>query len=171
MLDWYRVDVRARLTRVLTTAALLVLLGSLACGSGIVAARLEGVPIALGRRSATVEISPPATSSTPWLLGVLGIALVVAGAASAVLGLRRMLREERYLLLRSDGALFVRGRRRRLLKWRNVEEVVHEDGALVFRRHDGTALTIAEAWGGVSQEELARRAAQVRRRALFGLVR
>lgn len=172
VLDAYRADVSATLARVLGLAAALVLTGSIAAGSGIVSLRMDGVPVAFGRRPSVTGVVPyvPA-SSTAWALGALGLTLVIAGGAVAVLGLRRILREERYVLLRSDGALFVRGKARRVVKWRDVEDVRHEDGALVFHCHDGTALTIDGAWGGVSLDELARRAAQLRRRALFGLIR
>lgn len=170
VLDAYRADVSRALARVLSIASLLVLLGSVLCGSSLVALHEEGVPIAFGRRPSVAFVVPaPPVSSTPWLMGLGGLALVIAGTGTAIVGLRRILADERYVILRSDGALFVRGRERRVVKWRNVEDVGHEDGALVFHCHDGTALTIGGEWGGVTVPELARRVAQVRRRALLGL--
>lgn len=176
MLDAYRVDVSRALSRVLGLAAALVLIGSMITGTALVMARLEGVPIALGRRAnvglvsqAQHRISP---SASPLGLGALGLLVVLGGAATAIVGLRRVLREERYLLLRSDGAVFVQGRRRRLVKWQDVEDVRHHEGReLVFHCHDGRELSIEERYGGVSLPELARRAASLRRKALFGLLR
>ncbi len=172
VLDAYRADVTRKLGRALGLAALLVLGGSMLSGSALVALRMEGVPVTLGRRPATlVLLESSAPSALPWALGAAGLALVFAGITTAAVGLRRIVAEERYVLLRSDGALFVDGSARRVVKWRNVESVVHEDGQLVFVCHDGSALTIEGEWGGVALPELARRAAQVRRRALFGLTR
>ena len=172
MLDAYRADVTRKLGRALGLAALLVLGGSLLSGSALVALRMEGVPVSLGRRPATLGlVDSSAPSALTWALGAAGLLLVFAGIATAGIGLRRIVAEERYVLLRSDGALFVDGEERRIVKWRNVESVVHEDGQLVFQCHDGSALTIEGEWGGVALPELARRVAQVRRRALFGLTR
>lgn len=172
VLDAYRADVSRALGRVLALGALLVLLGSLLCGSALVALRLEGAPVLVGRRPSVTGVLPtPDVSATPWALGLGGLLLVIAGTGTAVLGLRHILAEERYVLLRSDGALFVRGKERRVVKWRNVEDVRHEDGALVFHCHDGTALSVDGQWGGVTPSELARRAGQIRRRALMGLIR
>lgn len=174
MLDAYRVDVSRALSRVLGLAAALVLVGSMATGAALVLARLEGVPITVGRRPdvaiATQAQPSVAPSASPLGLGALGLLFVLGGAATAIVGLRRVLREERYLLLRSDGALFVQGRRRRLVKWQDVEDVRHEGRELVFLCHDGRALSIEERYGGVSLPELARRAALLRRKALFGLL-
>ena len=175
VLDAYRVDVSRALSRVLGLAATLVLLGSMATGSALVMARVEGVPITLGRRTdvgvASQHRVGTAPSATSIGLGALGLLLVLGGAGAAMVGLRRVLREERYLLLRSDGALFVQGRRRRLVKWQDVEDVHHEGRELVFVCHDGLSLTIEERYGGVTLPELARRAASLRRKALFGLLR
>lgn len=175
--DAYRADVSRALAWVLGAAALLVLVGSFVSGSAVVTARLEGVPIFVGRRphqmeGATAMVAPVrAPSSTPFFLGILGLCLIAGGASTAILGLRHVLREERYLLLRKDGALFVRGNERSLVRWRDVEDVIHEDGQLVFVCHDGRALTVDERYGGVSGQDLAKRAAQLRRRAVFGLLR
>jgi hypothetical protein len=172
--DAYRADVSRALAWVLGIAAALVLVGSFASGSAVVAARLEGIPIFAGRNlqmEGAVAMGSPAPSSTPFFLGVLGLCLIAGGAGTAILGLRHVLREERYLLLRKDGALFVRGNERSLVRWRDVEDVIHEDGQLVFVCHDGRALTVDERYGGVSGKDLAKRAAQLRRRAVFGLLR
>jgi hypothetical protein len=177
VLDAYRADVSRSLARVLGAAALLVLLGSFAAGSALVEARLEGVPVMVGRRPAMIgepardNVAAPSPSALSIALGLGGLVLVVLGAGTAILGLRHVLREERYLLLRRDGAVFVRGDVRRLVAWDRVEDVVAEDGQLVLRCHDGTALTVDERWSGVSVAELARRAARLRRRALMGLLR
>lgn len=178
VLDAYRADVSHALARVLGLAALLVVIGSFTSGSALVVARLEGMPVVLGARATMIEGAVPMVraasterSGLPTWLGVIGLLFVAGGAATAILGLRHVLREERYLLLRKDGALFVRGKDKSLVRWSDVEDVIHEDGQLVFVRHDGSALFIDESWGGVSLPELAKRAAQLRRRALFGLIR
>lgn len=175
MLDAYRVDVSRALSRVLGLAAALVLVGSMATGAALVLARLEGVPIAVGPRAdlalASQHRPSLSPSASPLGLGALGLFFVLGGAGTAIVGLRRVLREERYLLLRSDGALFVQGRRRRLVRWQDVQDVRHEGRELVFHCHDGRVLSIEERYGGVSLPELARRVASLRRKALFGLLR
>ena len=112
--------------------------------------------------------------ATSWLdlwPGALGLVLVATGAIFAIVGLRRVLDEESYLALRSDGALFVRGGERRLVAWSDVEDVLTEHGHLVLLAHDGTKAEIDAVFSGRPIEDVVRVAREVRRKALFGLLR
>lgn len=106
------------------------------------------------------------------LLGVLGLGLIFVGGGAAILRLNRVLSEERYLALRTDGAYLRLGDARELLKWEQVADVRWdaEREALVFELHDGEEWIRAERYAGVDGPTLAERVRRVRRKALFGLL-
>ncbi len=105
-------------------------------------------------------------------LALIGIVCVAIGGAVAIVGLRRVLTEESYLALRTDGAYFQQGTERGLVRWEDVEAVRWDASARVlrFERHDGSAWTRAERFAGIDGPELAKRASEIRRKALFGLL-
>lgn len=173
----FRVDASHRLGRVLAAGASLVLAGSVLSAAGMLVAHGRGplgaVPPAARHLASPTDALGHALP-TSWLElwpGIVGLALVAAGALSAILGLRRVLDEEAYLALRSDGALFVRGGERRLVRWGDVEDVRAERGHVVLVGHDGTATEIDAVYSGRPIEDVVRVARDVRRKALFGLLR
>jgi hypothetical protein len=123
----------------------------------------------------TADGTPVERSTLGWELGLwlLGIGCIVGGAATSILGLRGVLSEESYLALRTDGAYFRSDRERSLVRWEDVESVRWDAAtrSVLFERHDGTAWIRREAFAGVDGAELAKRASEIRRKALFGLIR
>lgn len=179
----FRVDASARLRRALALGAVIVTVGALVMASAMVVARVHGRSTSLLARRASdglfaAEVDaqgvPVAHPSAPLeaALGLLGLACVVLGGATTIVGLKRVLAEEAYLALRTDGAYFRRGKERSLVRWDEVEQVRWDTtlGVLRFERHDGSAWTRAERFADVDGHALARRAAEVRRKALFGLL-
>lgn len=161
----------------LAVAASSVLAGSVLSGAGMLVAHGR-LPL-LGLRHGARHLATPTDAlgralETSWLElwpGALGLVLVAAGALFAIIGLRRVLDEESYLALRSDGALFVRGAERRLVVWSDVEDVRAEHGHVVFVGHDGVRAEIDAVFAGQPVADVVRVAREVRRKALFGLLR
>lgn len=182
IVEHYRLDPSAALRRSLGWGMLIVTLGSLIVASALLVARLEaGRPLpALGSDAifrggeVTADGAPVERPVALELaLVAIGLSCITAGGAVAIVGLRRVLSEESYLALRTDGAYYRARGERDLLPWDEVEGVRWdpERRAVVFERHDGRAWVRAERFAGIEGEALAKRAAEVRRKALFGLLR
>lgn len=184
VVEHYRLDASRALSRALGTGAFVVTLGAVLMGVAILVPRLdpsrEARPMtaraAIFRGQAvTADGTPVPSQTTAWELALAGLGLicVAGGSAWAILGLRTVMSEESYLALRNDGAYFRHGRERSLLPWEEVETVRWdpEARAVVFVRHDGSTWVRAERFAGTEGSEIAKRASEVRRKALFGLLR
>lgn len=184
VVEHYRLDPTRALSRALGAGAAVVTLGALLMGLAILLPRFDARPDrpALPARAAIfrgAEVTadgkpvPSRTSSWEIALGVLGLLCIVGGGAGAIIGLRGVMTEESYLALRTDGAYFRHDGERSLLPWHEVETVRWDPNAraVVFVRHDGSTWTRAERYSGTDGSTLAKRAAEVRRKALFGLLR
>lgn len=174
IVEWYRLDASRRIVGYLGVGSGSMLLGALTITRLLVAT--SGLRVPVGRSAAALSgMEPPFQGVDPMALalGATGFFAVVVGGAFALWGLQRVLAEESYLALRVDGALFVRGTTRRLLRWEDAEDVRFDNalGALVFVPNEGPEWPLVERFAGIELAELARRAAFVRRRALFGLYR
>ncbi len=176
IVEHYRLDVSARLRGALLLAAAIVTLGALLLAAAFYARndpmRVYASPNDAIFRAGRVRADGSAIDSRPLAaelaLGVFGFACIVSGGGIAIVRLRRVLKEEVYLVLRSDGALFRRGEEDTFVPWDEVEEVRWDDGAVRFVRHDGSAWVRDERYASIEGAELAQRAAEVRRKALFG---
>lgn len=180
---YYRLDPSRSLRRALGWGAFIVTLGAFVMALAILLPRIGGeremhtttARAAVFRGSeVTADGTPIVSRTSTWelALGAFGLLCIASGAATAIVGLRRALAEESYLALRTDGAYFRRGDERALILWEEVEEVrwVPDAGALWFVRHDGPPWIRAERFAGIDGPELAKRASEVRRKALFGLL-
>lgn len=156
---YFRVDPGPRITRSLVGSAAVMTCGSLTMAGSF--ARLA---------HAGHDLGDPSLLKLGFALGAAGLALVIAGGLIAIVGLRRVLAEDRYLALRTDGVYFQDGARGSLLPWEDVEAIGVDDRALVFERHDGGRWIRPERLAGIEPEALAVRAREVRRKALFGLL-
>ena len=183
IVEHYRLDASRSLSRVLGVAASIVTLGAFLMAIAILLPRLDArapLPAASSRAAifrvgAVTEDGTPIVSNTSaWELGlgILGLFCIAAGAGAAIVGLRRVLTEESYLALRTDGAYFRRAGERSLLPWDEVEAVRWDaaSSAVLFVRHDGSEWARSERYAGIEGAELAKRCAEVRRKALFGLL-
>lgn len=183
LVEHYRLDASRALSRVLGAGAAIVTLGAFLMAVAILLPRLDArapMPVAstgpaILRVGAVNEDGTPIVSNTiGWEigLGLLGLFSIAAGAGTTIVGLRRVLTEESYLALRTDGAYFRHAKERSLLPWHEVEAVRWDAaaGAVLFVRHDGSEWARAERYAGIEGEQLAKRCAEVRRKALFGLL-
>jgi hypothetical protein len=148
IVEWYRVDATRRIGAALSFGAIAMVIGMFMV-SGLV----------FGRDLA----------SAAW--GVAGITEVIAGGLATLIGLQRVLSEESYVALRVDGVLLVRPTGWRLVRWEDVEDVRHDRArdAIVLVQYSGSEWTIGERFSGITNADLAKNAATVRRRALFGM--
>src|SRR5690606_29220402 len=80
----------------------------------------------------------PEASWPRLLLGTLGGLMVVAGPAVALVGLRRVMGQDDYLALRTDGLQYHVGDEHRLIAWDEVAEIsLAPSGALAVSTKDG----------------------------------
>ena len=177
VLDWFRVDVSARVLRVLVLSITIMVAGAFGAASFVrtgSAARLMSQGGFPSRAIAVSAEGRPLTpmSSTEATYGGLGLLVVLIGVGIGVFGLYRILSEDDYLALRQDGVLLVEGRVSRFVAWSDIDEVHHdpEADALVVTVRDQGEWRIAGRFNDADGAELAKRVASVRRRALFGLV-
>jgi len=148
IVEWYRVDA----TRPIAAY--------LACGvAGMVTGMLAVTKLVLDRDASGL------------VCGAFGILVVVGGGLTTLIGLHRMLRDECYIALRVDGALFVRPDGWKLLRWDEVEDVRYDAArnAVVLIGRDGSEWALGDRFAGIDNAQLAKHAATVRRRALFGM--
>jgi hypothetical protein len=182
IVEHFRLDASKKLGRALGIGALAVTIGSILVASSIFVGRMDfeqayAVPVSaspITRGRAVTSEGAPIDDAPSWLeitLGLFGIACIVGGGAGAMFSLRRVLMEESYLALRTDGALYQTDAERSFVAWDDVEEVRWDGAAVQFVRHDGSAWARNERYAGIDGARLAKRAADVRRRALFGLIK
>lgn len=192
IVEWFRLDASRRIVRSLALGASIMLLGSIVSAAGLVMSRGSlPHPVVAARRDSLARdpaidphtgatISGPGAASRPagasplleLTTGLVALGCLVGGGLTAILGLRRVLAEESYLALRHDGALFVHGDEERFVAWEDVEDVRWDAStdALLFVSHDGEAVPLVARFADVANEEIAKRARAVRRRAVFGLL-
>lgn len=173
IVEWFRMDASRRIATFLGVGAAGMVTGSFGIARLVMSAPHAAL---IASRSPTrgVVIWPTATlDPTTVALAVLGFAVLVGGGLVAILGLNRVLSEESYLALRVDGALLVHGDARRLVRWDDVADVRHDPtrDAIVLVREGGDEWAIERRFAGATNGEIVKKAAEVRRRALFGMYR
>jgi hypothetical protein len=186
IVEHYRLDPTRQLLKALGVGSLIMAVGSLTVAAALLFPRLDrsrpvGPQVVHARDAVlrtgqvTAEGEPVRNGSMWWELGLglLGLASIATGGAVAIVGLNRTLRDESYLALRSDGAYFRAGRERSLLRWDEVCAVRWDEDrrAVVFERHEGEPWLRVERFAGIAGPDLAKRASEIRRKALFGLLR
>lgn len=182
IVEHFRVDPGGRVLRALLAGALIITLGSMVIGTALLWSRFVDPTPARAAPGRGMLVGTPVTADGvpiedpmlgyELLFGLGGLATIVVGGASVIIGLRRELRHEAYLALRTDGALHRDGGTCSLVRWDDVE-AVRWDAArarLAFVAHDGSEWILEERFAGIDGEDLARRAGTIRRKALFGLL-
>jgi hypothetical protein len=151
ILDWYRTDPWPRMRRVLVAGPGLLSLGGLVVAVSFAAREPPGV------RSAAA---------------VLGLVLVASGAGLTLAGMFRILRDDTYLAIRTDGVVFRAASRETLLVWSELARA-RWDGPralLLLEREEGEPVVVARRFAGIAGPELAGKIEQSRRRALMGML-
>lgn len=141
-----------RLVRVCAPCSLLVLLGALSLGYGL---RLGDTALGIAA-----------------VLG--GLALVIAGPVLAAVGLKRVLVDDVYLALRSNGVLWKDGAGETFVPWDSLaraDVLAADDGLSLREAGTGRELLIRERFVGIESAALAKRIGHLRLRVLHGLER
>lgn len=115
---------------------------------------------------------PSPSSGSGWWMLFAGLGLVALGPFLALHFVIGLLREEHFLLLRTDGFVHERDHERTLVLWEDVIDVGHdlERGVVWVAQRSREDFLIRERFSGITRKQLARRVAEVRRKALFGLL-
>lgn len=180
----FRLEVTRRILLAIVPGVVLMSIGLMAFSVALYVGRVgrEGIPPAPAKYGfmRAGRVVDQAGVVKPWradvraelgwvFAGLLGVA---GGGLVTLAGLHRIGQREDYLLLRTDGALFQRARKRSFIAWEDVEAVRYDrpTQSVHFQRHDGTRWIRSERFSGIDGAGLADRAAEVRRKALFGLL-
>jgi hypothetical protein len=142
MLAWYRADRSSRLRRVLVMASMLVMTGATVGAAGL-----------------------------RWGHGLayVALALVVAGGVTAIAGLWRELREERWLALRTDALVYAHAGTTKRVRWKHVAEAKIEGPMLVLVLRSGKRIEIKDRFAGTTRASLRDRIEQECRRDALGI--
>lgn len=148
--EWYRPLVTSQMLRVVVPCSLLVLVASILVGVGILRESEDAVA---------------------YTLVLVGFVLLIAGPTLAAYGVLRLVREDVYLSVRTDGVLYHDGAGvASLVAWDDLGGVcVHPDGGIALKRDAGPDLHIPEAFIGIDDVALAARLTDLQRRALMGI--
>lgn len=155
ILDWYRADAWPRMRRVLVVGPALLSLGGLVVGVSFTTREPELV------RSLAVMI---------------GMALVAAGAGFTMAAMHRILRDDAYLAIRTDGLVFRLASLETLVAWDDLARARWDEarGELALERTPGdggverAALVVPRRFAGIAGDALVQKIEQARRRASMG---
>jgi len=177
LIEWHRLDASKRIIRSLAIGATIMTLGACAAGFAIHSGWVEH-PIGRGERARVHvrELRESTDARSSRALRELSVSLavlacLVAGGLTALIGLMKVLGEERYLALRQDGALLVLDDTERFVSWDDLEAVRWDEtrDAVLLVPYGGDAVPVIERFADIANSELAKRAENIRRRAQFGL--
>lgn len=157
VIEWYRIDVSARVARVLVPSMVLMTLGA-----GIAVLASTG-RVDLATVLDTWQWRVPMT--------ITGLVIIAGAGFRAILGLQRLLAEDACLVVRTDALVFLDGGPRFELLWEDLEETTWDatGGALVLRLRSGEETRLTQRFAGIDGPALAKRLTRVRQRAIFGL--
>lgn len=151
VVEWYRHDASRRIFRILLPSSFVLAFGSV-----------------LVSRSLFIRELTDASAA----LGLVGLLLVALGPLSAIVGLRRVLGAEDFLLLSTEGLLHQQGGRVRRFLWADIERVSFDEphAAIELLMRNGERYAIEKPFAGIGNRDLAGRLDEVRRKAMFGLL-
>jgi len=152
ILEWHRAAAGARMKRVLVLGPAVLTLGGLV----IAASFLTRAPRAL-RADATL----------------LGLALVAGAALFTMIGMQRILRDDRYLAVRTDGLFLQASGKETLIPWDRLERATWDPArrALVLERAEQPPIVVLGEFADIGGPELAGRIHAARRKAAMNLLR
>jgi len=151
ILDWYRTDPWPRMRRLLIAGPSLLSLGGLVVAVSFAARQPENV------RSAAA---------------VVGLALVASGAGVALVGMSRILRDDAYLAIRTDGVMLRSLSRETLLVWSELARARWDapSAQLVLERTEGDPIVVGDRFARIEGPALAEKLELSRRRASMGML-
>jgi hypothetical protein len=103
----------------------------------------------------------------------IGLALTAGGAIFTMAAMHRILREDTYLAIRTDGLALQWASLETLIAWAELERVTWDAARneLVIERAGGEAIVFPRPFARITGPALARRIEQMRLRVEMGLVR
>jgi hypothetical protein len=107
------------------------------------------------------------------LSAAAGFVLIAGAAILTAATLQRILRDDGYLAIRTDGVVVQNASQETLVLWNDLAEVRWDapGRTLVIGRTGGEPLVVAWSFARISGPELADRIEQDRRKAIMGLLR
>jgi hypothetical protein len=151
ILDWYRTDPWPRMRRLLLAGPALLSLGGLVVAVSFAARQPERV------RSAAA---------------IVGLVLVASGASLLLGGMFRILREDAYLAIRTDGVVFRSLSRETVVVWSELARARWDarSAELVLERTAGQPIVLAHPFARITGSALADKLELARRRASMGML-
>jgi hypothetical protein len=151
ILEFYRADPVPQMRRVLVIGPVLLTMGGLV----IAVSFLEGM-------SRAVRLDAAA----------LGFALIAGGAIVTILGMHRMLREDLYLALRSDGVVVQSASGETLVPWDELEQARWDAARceLVLVRADADPIVLRRPFARIAGRALAERILAIKRKVALNLL-
>lgn len=103
---------------------------------------------------------------------VLGILSTASGPALVFVRLRRVLAEEAFVALRSDGLALHKGAVETLIAWDELTAARFDEAqkGIVLERRDKEPLLVTDRFSGIDHATLAKRIDDLRRKASFNLL-
>jgi hypothetical protein len=152
IVDWYRVDPWPRIRRVIAIGPSILTLGGLVVAVSFLTHQPESVRIEAA---------------------IVGLVLVAGAAIFTAIGMGRILRDDAYLAIRTDGVAVRVGSTDAVVPWDELEEARWDalQGALVLVLADGRTLVAAARFARVTGPELAGLVTRARQRAAMNLLR
>jgi len=153
IVEWYRVDEIRPVVAAVAKGSLLLMAGCFAAG-----AALSGV----------VSTDPVLRI----LAGAFGAACTLGGPVLTMAGFQRILTQEAYLALRTDGVYWHRQRRGELVLWEDVEDARSDvtGTQVIIHRRAHAPLCITQRFDAIPAGDLARRILELRRKAQWNLL-
>lgn len=151
ILDWYRTDPWPRMRRLLIAGPALLSLGGLVVAVSFAARQPERV-----RSTAAV----------------VGLMLVASGASLLLAGMFRILRDDAYVAIRTDGVVLRLLSRETLLVWSELARARWDaqSAELVLERTEGEPIVVTQTFARIAGPELADKLERMRRRASMGML-
>ena len=127
--------------------------------------------LTLGGLVVGVSFAARAPAATRELADIAGLFLVAAGAAVTMAGMHRILRDDRYLSVRTDGVMLHAGSLETFVAWDDLARVRWDGSgpALLLERKEGEAVVVAHRFATIDGAALAERIERARRRAAMGM--
>jgi hypothetical protein len=151
ILDWYRTDPWPRMRRLLIAGPAILSLGGLV------------VAVSFATRQ------PERVRSTA---AVAGLVIVASGASLLLGGMFRILRDDAYLAIRTDGVVLRSLSGETLLVWSELARARWDalSAELVLERTEGQPIVVTQTFARIGGPELAEKLELARRRASMGML-
>jgi hypothetical protein len=152
ILEWYRADPWPGMRRVLVAGPSLLTLGGLVIAVSFLS-------------SVSGEVRSDASAA--------GFALIGSGALVTIFGMGRILRDDSYVALRTDGVAVHVGGQETLVTWDGLVGVRWDPSrsALILEREGSPSIVVERGFARTPGTEVAGRIEQTRRRAALNMLR